>query len=103
MRHASRTFAHGGNGQVSAIYKPCKGGFIQLDHAIFDRTSESIDPDTGAVYRGYQPRLGVRISDMQGHVPVEGDQVAIDGCNYRVIDFDDDGQAGFQLMLHEAD
>lgn len=103
MRHASRTFSHGGGDKVSAIYMPCGGGLIQLDHAIYDRTSESVDPDTGAVYRSTQPVLGVRITDMKGHVPKEGDQVKIDGCTFNVIDHDDDGQAGYRLMLHEYD
>lgn len=83
-------------------YRPKSGGVIKIK-AVFDSEFLEVDPDTEALVSSFSPRIGVRLSDLQGK-PAKGDSVIIidSGKRFRVTDSQEDGQGGATLLLHKA-
>lgn len=67
--------------------------------AIVDEEFEQIDPNTGAIVSSQQPMIGVKDSDLPKK-PELGDTCIVRGVNYRVIEKQQDGQAGTRLILN---
>ena len=95
MRSATRTFGR------SVTYVPAVGASYTIANAIFDATFEGVDPNTGAIIQSLNPRLGVRVADMQA-APAEGDRVIVGSDTYRVKHPEPDGWGGLTLQLHKA-
>jgi hypothetical protein len=69
-------------------------------NAIFDNEFQTIDPQSGAVVISTQPIIGVKDADLP-QAPSKGDLVQIRGVDYRIVDHQQDGQAGSRLFLHK--
>lgn len=85
----------------SVKYIPLKTGSSFTISAIFDGPFEQVDPDTEVVVASNQFTIGVKLSDLQ-FAPVKGDKVEIREILYRVIDSQEDGQGGSEIMLHKV-
>lgn len=79
-------------------YTPVGGSPVTI-RAIVDMEFQQVDPNTGAIVSSNQPMIGVRDSDLAA-VPALGDICTVRGVNYRVIERQQDGQAGTRLILH---
>lgn len=79
-------------------YRPKSGGAYSVI-AVFDNEAELVDPDTETLVSANNPRIGVRLRDLET-TPRQGDKVVAGGKLYRVIDVQEDGQGGASLFLH---
>ena len=70
--------------------------------AIFDGPFEEVDPDTETTISSNQFSLGLKLSDLPSP-PEKYDRVQVREVNYRVIDAQEDGQGGVELLLHKVD
>jgi hypothetical protein len=68
--------------------------------AIFDQEFQQVDPSTGSLVVSTQPMIGVKEDDLP-QKPSKGDRVSIRGIEYRVVDYQPDGQAACRLLLNK--
>lgn len=86
---------------TTLTYTPAVGAPFALK-GIFDAAYQQVELLDGAPVQTIQPKLGVRLKDFPpGFPPKEGDRCTINGTNYRVSEFQTDGEAGAALMLHK--
>ena len=82
---------------VTYYPKKATGGFkIQ---AIFDGPFEQVDPDTEVLVASNQYTLGVKLADLP-FPPCKGDRVSVRSVSYLVVDSQEDGQGGSEMILH---
>lgn len=86
---------------VPIIYAPDEGEEIELN-AVWDDNYVGVDPDTGAQVTSTSPRAGIRIADLGDITPTKDDRVTKGGQEYRISDFQKDGQGGAMLFLHRV-
>jgi hypothetical protein len=67
-------------------------------NGVFDVPHQSVDPQTGVPVQSTQPRFGIRLADLPA-VPASGDQLVRAGVTYRVLEVEEDGQGGAELIL----
>ena len=84
----------------SVSYTP-QGSSLVAITGIFNAESAELDPGTGIPVLSKIPTLGVKTSDIGGD-PKIGDLVTVRSVNYKVRDFDLDGEGGATLRLHKA-
>lgn len=65
---------------------------------VFDAAHELVDTGGEFPVSTTAPVLGIRLSEFTV-VPEMGNEVVIDGANYRIDDVQPDGQGGAKLML----
>jgi hypothetical protein len=87
-----------GEGVQRVTYTSIHGDTVEID-GVFEASTESVDPDTGAPILSHQPLLSVRLSQL-AHLPELGDSCVIRGLNYRVMAPEFDGQGTATLRLH---
>lgn len=85
---------------VEVVYTPVIGS-AQTIQAVWDRDYVQVDPNTGAAVTSTQPRIGVRLADLDV-TPKKGDTVVVAGSSLKVIDVQVDGQGGATLYLHKV-
>lgn len=88
----------GAFGGKPKTYSPASGGSFPIK-GIFHKGYIAV------VFNGVETStlattLAIRLSDMPAP-PASGDQVAVEGVDYRVIKAEDDGQGGSTLFLQE--
>lgn len=77
------------------------GGQTQIK-GVFDLNFDVVDPESQAIVSSNQPRLGVRLSDLE-QAPKVGDRVTrADLTVWRVTDSQEDGQGGASLIMRKA-
>ncbi len=81
-------------------YTPADGGDPVVLDGIFDEAFESVDAATGLSIISQQPIIGIKIADLP-YVPTRDDVVSIRGIDYRVVEPQHDGQAGYRILLHK--
>lgn len=65
---------------------------------VWNNQTEIVDPNTEAVITTNQPRICIKISDLD-EAPIKGDKLTRDGTTYRVQDVQLDGHGGAELFL----
>jgi len=96
---AVRTFREGVTYQATALDTP-----ISIDGVWSDAHIE-IDPNTEAPVSSTNPILDVILTDLPGHVPVDGARIVRDldpAVVYKVIDRQSDGEGMTRLELQLA-
>lgn len=69
---------------------------------VFSAAHEIVDMTGDAPVSATAPALGIRLADLGGIVPEQGDRpVTVRGKSYKVYDTQPDGQAGMTLILKE--
>ena len=68
-------------------------------NGIFDEIFEQVDPDTEVVVSSNLLTLGIKLSDLP-YPPEKNDRVKLRKTIYRVVDSQEDGQGGSELILH---
>ena len=79
-------------------YIPRKGSRFKIQ-AIFDGPFEQVDPDTEVLVASNQYTLGVKLADLP-FPPCKGDRVSVRSVSYLVVDSQEDGQGGSEMILH---
>jgi len=87
-------------GEWVKYYPKLATGSFRIE-AIFDGPFEQVDPDTEVVVASNQFSLGIKINDLP-FLPAKGDKVTIRNVQYSVVDFNEDGQGGGELILHKG-
>lgn len=81
-------------------YTPAVGDPVEIQ-AMIDKAFISLDPASGAAQVSTKPMIGVKKADLEAD-PKADDTVEMRGATYRVVEVQDDGQAGWDLILHKA-
>ncbi len=86
---------------VPILYTPTgEPGFET--RGIFDAEFKDVVLLDGALVQSATPRLGMALSDLNGRRAKKGDRVVVKGTQYRVIEFQPDGQSGCSLILERV-
>ena len=83
------------------IYLSRHGGRLSV-RAIFDTPYEQVDPDTEVPISSNSIALGVKLKDFNPHELKIGDHFLVRDCKYRLIETQEDGQGGGELILHRV-
>lgn len=83
------------------LYTPVGGDAFETQ-GIFDAEYKDVVMLDGALVQSATPRLGMALADMNGRRAKKGDRVVVKGTQYRVIEFQPDGQAGCSLILERV-
>ena len=68
-------------------------------NGIFDEVFEQVDPDTEVVVASNLLTLGIKLSTLP-YPPEKFDRVKLRKVIYKVVDSQEDGQGGSELILH---
>lgn len=93
MIHCRDTFT------TDLVYKPVVGAQVSIQ-GIFDEAYTAVIIQDGVPIETRRPKLGIRNKDLILR-PAKGDKCIINGSNYRVVEYEPDGEAGTALFLYK--
>jgi hypothetical protein len=74
------------------------GSPISLD-GVFSKKSQMVNPETGVSVDSNRPSYGIRRADLPAD-PLPADTILVSGITYRIIEVNEDGEGGVELILN---
>lgn len=82
------------------VFRPLGSDRVEIE-GIYRAANRVLDEATGVPINAPEPVLDIRLADVRGPAPEEGDEVDVRGVRYRVQSSEPDGEGMTTLRLSE--